>query len=726
MQNAGWLGLVLAVSSTALAEPATETNKEGTTAATATATTTEKTETPVVLKAVTIVGEPDDLARTAGSAQVLDADTLRASRVFTTNEALRKLPGVSVRDEEGFGLRPNIGIRGLNPTRSTKVLLLEDGIPLTYGVYGDNASYYHPPIERFDRVEVLKGATVNLYGPQTIGGVINYITPIPSKTLTGGLSLAGGNRDYFAGHGTVSLDGHRFDYVRKQSNGARDNTDLAIDDVNYKGVIAVTGDHTLIARANYYRENSQVSYSGLTDAEYRNFGARYNPFENDYFDAYRWGASLTDDWTIGRARLTTNAYFANFARNWWRQSSTTTDTQCGNAFRDARLAGNAVDSTTCNSVQGRLRDYYNAGIEPRLTLPYTAFGVDHELQTGVRYHFERQDRLQVNGSSPTARSGTIVEDNQRDTDAISGYAQNEVKIGAFTFAPGIRVEHVNYERTDIVTGADGKADLTRVLYSFSSSYAVNERTTLYTGIHKGFAPPRTEDIVDNSGVAVDVNAESSINFEAGVRARPVNGLRIEGTYFRNDFKNQIAVGNIAGGSVPLAQGETLYEGFELSGRADIGSWLPGAHNPFVELAWTALPTADQETALTQVSNGATIAGSAPGRRLPYAARHTLTSTLGYSHNAGFEGRLEAVYIGQQFSDFANTETPATNGNGQVGKISGTTVWNLALNYAVPNTGFGVFFTVKNLFDQVYIVDRTRGIVPGAPRLVQGGVEYRYY
>ncbi|MDH4457406.1 MAG: TonB-dependent receptor plug domain-containing protein [Nevskia sp.] len=726
MQNAGWLGLVLAVSSANAAETVTEPAEGATVEVAAATVTTDKGETAVVLKAVTIVGEADDLANIAGSAQVLDADTLRASRVFTTSEALRKLPGVSVRDEEGFGLRPNIGIRGLNPTRSTKVLLLEDGIPVTYGVYGDNASYYHPPIERFDRVEVLKGAAVNLYGPQTIGGVINYITPIPSQALTGGLSLAGGNRDYFAGHGTISVDGHRFDYVRKQSNGARDNTDLSIDDVNYKGVIAVTSGHTLIARANYYRENSQVSYSGLTDAEYRNFGARYNPFENDYFDAYRWGASLTDDWTIGRARLTTNAYFANFARDWWRQGSTTTDTQCGTAFRDARLAGAAVDSNACNSVQGRLRDYYNAGIEPRLTLPYTAFGVDNILQTGARYHFERQDRLQVNGSSPTARSGSLVEDNRRDTDAISAYAQNEVKIGRFTLAPGVRVEHINFERTNVITGADGDTDLTRVLYSFSGSYAISDSTTLYTGIHKGFAPPRTEDIVDNSGVAVDVDAESSINFEAGVRLRPIHGISIEGTYFRNDFKNQIAVGNIAGGNVPLAQGETLYEGFELSGRADIGSWLPGPHNPFVELAWTALPTADQETALTQVSNGATVAGSGPGRRLPYAARHTLTSTLGYSHNGGFEGRLEAVYIGQQFSDFANTETPAANGNGLNGKISGNTIWNLALNYTVPNTGFGMFFTVKNLFDQVYIVDRTRGIVPGAPRLVQGGVEYRYY
>jgi len=732
MQNAGWLGLVLAVSTSAtaadIAAPARAddvADDAGSDLVEVAVNTAGKSETAVVLKAVTIIGQPDDLAKTAGSAQVLDSDTLRASRVFTTSEALRKLPGVNVRDEEGFGLRPNIGIRGLNPTRSTKVLLLEDGIPVTYGVYGDNASYYHPPIERFDRVEVLKGAAVNLYGPQTIGGVINYITPIPSQDLSGELSLAGGNRDYFAGHGSVSLGGHRFDYVRKQSNGARDNTDLAIDDVNYKGVVAVTKDHTLIARGNYYRENSQVSYSGLTDAEYRNFGARYNPFENDYFDAYRWGASLTDDWTIGRARLTTNLYFANFSRDWWRQSSTTTDTQCGTAFRDARFAGAAVDSNACNSVQGRLRDYYNAGIEPRLTLPYTAFGLDNTLQTGVRYHFETQDRLQVNGTSPTARNGTVVENNQRDTDAVSGYAQNEVKIGAFTFAPGIRVEHVNYERTNALTGADGKSDLTRVLYSFSGSYALTDKTTFYTGVHKGFAPPRTEDIVDNSGVAVDVRAESSVNFEAGVRSRPIHGISVEGTYFRNDFNNQIAVGDIAGG-VPLAEGKTLYQGFELSGRADFGRWLKGPHNPFFELAWTALPTAEQKNTLTQVVNGAAVAGSAPGRRLPYAARHTVTSTLGYSHSGGFEGRLEAVYIGQQFSDFANTDTPAANGNGLSGKISGATVWNLALNYTVPNTGFGVFFTVKNLFDHTYIVDRARGIVPGAPRLVQGGVEYRYY
>jgi N4-gp56 family major capsid protein len=86
---------------------------------------------------VSVVGTPDRLARIPGSVDRVDAAQLKASRVFSTNEALRKVAGLVVRDEEGFGLRPNIGVRGLNPTRSSKVLLLEDGIPFTIAPYGD-------------------------------------------------------------------------------------------------------------------------------------------------------------------------------------------------------------------------------------------------------------------------------------------------------------------------------------------------------------------------------------------------------------------------------------------------------------------------------------------------------------------------------------------------------------------------------------------------------------
>ena len=150
-----------------------------------------------------------------------------------------------------------------------------------------------------------------------------------------------------------------------------------------------------------------------------------------------------------------------------------------------------------------------------------------------------------------------------------------------------------------------------------------------------------------------------------------------------------------------------------------------AHNPVVEVAYTFLPTADQQSAFTRVDSGATVAGSAAGNRLPYAPENLITASLGYNHVTGVDVRLEAVYVGSQFADFANTQDAAANGNGQAGELSSYTVWNAALNYHVTSAGFGVFLTAKNLFDKVYIADRTRGILPGAPRLVQAGVEYTF-
>jgi Fe(3+) dicitrate transport protein len=118
---------------------------------------------------IVVIGRKANLDTIPGSGMVLDRTVLTESHVFSVNEAMRKVPGVFARDEEGFGLRPNLGIRGLNPTRSSKLLMLEDGIPLAYAPYGDNASYYHPPVNRFERIEVLKGSSQILFGPQTLG-----------------------------------------------------------------------------------------------------------------------------------------------------------------------------------------------------------------------------------------------------------------------------------------------------------------------------------------------------------------------------------------------------------------------------------------------------------------------------------------------------------------------------------------------------------------------------
>ena len=153
---------------------------------------------------------------------------------YFDRRALRKVAGIYTRGEEGFGLRPNIGIRGLDPTRSTQLLLLEDGLPLAYAPYGDNASYYHPPIDRFESVEVIKGGGQILYGPRTVGAVINYLTPQPPQDAGGMVTLTGGTRDYFMGTARryhLARTGLLLDYSASKAGLAREHRN-GLNDVN--------------------------------------------------------------------------------------------------------------------------------------------------------------------------------------------------------------------------------------------------------------------------------------------------------------------------------------------------------------------------------------------------------------------------------------------------------------------------------------------------------------
>jgi Fe(3+) dicitrate transport protein len=670
-------------------------------------------DTVYLMPRVEVVGTREHLRTIPGSASVLDAQTLERSRVFTTNEALRKLPGLAVRDEEGFGLRPNIGIRGLNPTRSTKVTLLEDGVPLAYAPYGDNASYYHPPIERFELIELLKGAGQILFGPQTIGGLINYITPAPPTRLGGFVSGAGGSRNYSAGR--VRLGGHRMllDYTRKTGDGARDHMESQLDDVNFKAVV-----QSVTLRANFFRESSTLTYSGLTQAEFEQLGPRYNPFKNDDFEIRRSGGSATHTLPLGRsALLTTNLYGSFFDRDWWRQSSTTTDPQGGPGVASARLAGSPIDPDTILSVQGRLREYTTWGLEPRLKLGYHAAGLAGELQAGVKGHFERQDRRQVNGTSPRAREGTLAEDNLRKTRAYSAFLANRIERGRWSLTPGVRYEHIHSSRTNRLPGGlSGSDALGRWIPSLGGTWSPVSTVIAFAGVHRGFAPPRTEDIIAATGTATEIGPEESTNWELGVRLGPVRGAELQATLFRNDFERLIAVGSIAGGATPLAQGEALFMGAEFSGR------LQHASGIYLRSAYTWLPEAEQTSAFRQVVGGAVISGSAPGKRQPYAPEHVLSAAAGYVWR-GLDAQLEAVHVGSQFADFANTVAPTADG--QRGELEASTLWNATLNHAFGEIGATAFVAVKNLTDKTYIVDRTRGIQVGSPRLVHAGIKYAF-
>jgi Fe(3+) dicitrate transport protein len=681
---------------------------------------------------IVVIGARERLATIPGSGATVELEDLERARVLTVNEALRQIPGIVARDEEGFGVRPNIGVRGLNPTRSTEITLLEDGIPLAYAPYGDNASYSHPPLRRFERIEALKGASQIRFGPHTVGGVINYVTPKAPEELKGRITIAAGSEGYreadvMAGGaiGEVRLIGH---FNALDFDTARANQNLSLRDYFVKAEYALTPQQDIVVRAGLFEEKSQVTYSGLTEAEFR--AAPFsNPFKNDEFTTERATAAITHSWRLGENfALTTSLYSLWFDRDWWRQSSNSG--QRPNDSSDPSCGGMANLDTTCGN-EGRLREYNTYGVETRAAWSTSLAGAALDAEAGLRWHTERQNRQQLNGDSPRARTpGTSVnagvrENELRYADALSAFAAARVDFGRFALSPGVRFETIEYERLNRLNTSRGATDLDEIIPGLGATFDLTEAVTLFAGAHRGFSPPAVADVITGAGGSVTLEPEKSTNYEAGVKARPAPGLTLEAAAYVMDFDNQIVPASVAGGvgATLTSAGATRHSGVEASMHGslrDMGRLT--TDDVFFRAALNYLPEAEYRG--RRFSNvGGFSTTSVTGNRLPYAPEFTASAALGYGRGDWLTAQVEVQHIGEQFTDDLNTVAPTANG--QRGLIEAATFWNAALNLRRPGTPLGGYVTVKNIFDELAIADRSRGILPAPPRLVQVGVEVTF-
>jgi Fe(3+) dicitrate transport protein len=384
--------------------------------------------------------------------------------------------------------------------------------------------------------------------------------------------------------------------------------------------------------------------------------------------------------------------------------------------------------TTCGN-EGRLRRYYTWGVEPKARVFHSLGSVQNETDFGFRAHFETQERLQKNGDFPTARDGRIAENNRRIANARSGFFQNRFIWNRFTLTPGIRLEDVHYERTNrLGNGGAGVGGRTRVIQwipGLGLSYGPSQRLTVFAGVHRGFAPPRVEDIISNStGQSIELDPELSWQYEVGLRSRATRNLYLEGTFFRMDFENQIVPASIAGGigATLTNAGRTLHQGLEFSGRWDWRSIAASRHSVSLRGAYTWVKEAEFVGArYSSVPGYANVLIT--GNRLPYAPEHSFTGSAVYSHATGLNMIMECVYVGRQFGDDLNTV--AGTPDGQRGLLAGNAIWNATLNYPIEALHSTFFVTSKNVFDRLTLVDRTRGLLPGVPRLIQAGLHFRF-
>lgn len=136
---------------------------------------------------------------------------------------LRTVPGVTLFEEDGFGLRNNISLRGTSPERSAKITIMEDGILAAPAPYSAPAAYYFPTAGRMEAIEVLKGSSQVQYGPFTTGGAINLVSHSIPKKLAGFVNASYGSYNSAKLHALVgdskSNVGYMVEYLNYNSDG---------------------------------------------------------------------------------------------------------------------------------------------------------------------------------------------------------------------------------------------------------------------------------------------------------------------------------------------------------------------------------------------------------------------------------------------------------------------------------------------------------------------------
>ncbi|MDA0944630.1 MAG: TonB-dependent receptor [bacterium] len=647
------------------------------------------------LSEVEVIGHsPTATQEMPGSADVISEETLQRAQPLTTGEALMRVPGVSVRNEDGLGLRPNISIRGINGNRSKKVLLLEDGLPIALAPYGESSAYYSPQIDRIARIEVLKGSGSILYGPQTIGGVVNFITAEPpsSRTVKTTLAMSSfdtnkaqvhyGNR--WGDHGLL------VNYLRRSGQGFRSPMPFDIHDVSIKYGFTQSERSELSLRTHYYTERSASTYTGLTESMFQE-DPRQNPAIYDRLYVERAGVRLGHRYYTDFALIHTNVYGYHTSRNWWRQDFTRSNT--------------LVPEQT---NKGNNRYYTVAGLENRIEWD--------ALTVGARVHHEFEDRKKIIGASPTARSGSLNSHEHRSTDAVATYAQYQYAVNdRVDIIPGLRLEHYQQRRAILVEGdqakhKSGTTQTTAWIPGIGATAYVTDQVQVFGGVHRGFAPASFGDALDINGQDQQLDPEESWNYEAGIRGALSEHTHFTSTAFFTDYFNQVVA--TSGTYTKANGGRSQTTGVELG--LQYTRPLPNGFQ---------LTSSAGLTLQTAIYTNTSIKGSAVGNRVQYTPSEQYQASVGLETAKGFSVEVSGVHTGMMYSDAANTESGSANG--QTGVIPAYTVYNISTSQAFTPRLIG-FASIKNLFDLTYIASRNpEGIMPGNSRIIEAGITYHY-
>ncbi len=682
------------------------------------------------LEEITILGDREQVRNLPGSAALVDAEQIRIEAANDINQLLKTVPGIYIQEEDGYGLRPNIGIRGATSERASKITLLEDGVMIAPAPYSNPAAYYFPTTLRMSSLEVLKGAPLLRYGPQTTGGVVNMIsTPIPQESA-GSLRLRAGENgegDLLANYGARAGDfGFLIETAQRRSDGFKDidrsSRDSGYDISDYVLKLGwETERQSLLFKAQYSEETSDETYLGLTDADFaRDENRRYGLSSIDEMDNDHQGYNLTYRLALSeQVKATAIAYHNDFARNWFKLSgggSLIAAANAGDAFAQGVLDG--TEDFAGLKYKNNNREYESRGVELNFDLDLGA----HQLAIGGRSHRDEMERYQPQDiydqiDGELILVGEILPtggDNRFEkADALSFWAIDSWQAtSALNVNLALRYEDVEslrrqYSDPERLAAPSVRGnDSSEWLPGASLVYDLNPNWQLLAGVHKGFSPL-------GGGATANEDPETSVNWEAGLRYE--GSWFVEAIGFYSDFDNKAencsnanpcSNGETSGSFVT---GEAVIQGLELQAGT---VFTPGSLSVPLDLMYTY-------TDATISKDNAPL-GFSDGDRLASVPENTFSLRLGLETQAGWNNYAVVKYVDELCMSIG-----CNNDGDRFNRSEDLWVVDAISRYALSDN-MTAYLRVENLFDEQAIVSRLPdGARPNKPRTASVGFEWNF-
>lgn len=694
---------------------------------------------------VKVIGSSEEELTQPNSAFFFGKEKLEQQQQTDVTRVLKQIPGVYVQEEDGFGLRPNIGLRGTHPHRSRKVVILEDGILIGPAPYSAPAAYYTPFMSKIESLEVFKGVASVPYGPNSIGGAINYITRSLPKQNTSEVDLAGGtfntqkvrgNLGYVWDKGAIMFDGTHLqtDGFKKLDTGKTTGFDK--NDLLLKGEYRLSGDRqqSVSWKLGFATELSDETYLGLTqDDFYSSPYRRYAASENDLMDFTHEQVQLTYKTQMSSTwGLWSTAYRNNFRRDWDRFNNfRDTAIDVNNVLRDPTTGANQLyydvikgdaDSSSIGSgadivMANNAREFYSQGVQLGSFSAHQSGEFLHQVSLGLRLH---QDQIRRNHTENifsmtdgrlvrTADAEKETNKTEDSTQAVTITATDEVLWNSWKFTAATRFESINYESYNGLTGVTTDGSQSVFVPGVAALYQFNERWSALAGINRGLSavgPGQTE----------SSKAEESVNYETGVRySNPDQEFFGEAIAFLADYQNIKDTCSFSSGCTgnSLDQefdgGKALIQGLELrlaQGFQYKTVYMPVSLNMTVTKAEFA---SNSYTTNPEWGNGQINSGDP----LPYVPLAQYSLSFGTQYRK-YTQEVILSWTGKMYDQSVEenrSEIPAY----------GVVDWSAKYQYDKQGN---LYARLDNIFDNDYLVSlRPFGARPGKARSLVVGVKH---